>query len=131
MVEIADWRTARSFHPVMTAHVAAPREVVVRSMATTVRRRRLRLGYEGEDGFRVTYRSWLDVLGWLELDFFGFTRLRVTAVPSGTGTSVTVAVEEDGALRGRTPCVAALTQAFGELERQGFVVTTTPWVAQN
>ena len=127
MVEVGSWRGTGSFHPVMTARVAAPRDVVVPALAEGLRRRGLRSSYRGDDGFRVTYRSLLDVLGWLELDFFGFTRLRVTAVAQADGTHVTIAVEEDGGSRAHRVVPGRLQGALRELELQGYAVSVGGW----
>lgn len=127
MVEVTSWRGTGSFHPVLTARVAAPRDIVVTALAGGLRGRGLRLSYQGQDGFRATYRSLFDVLGWLELDFFGFTRLRVTVVADGTGSHVTVAVEDDRASRAHRVVPGRLQGAFRDLELQGCAVAVSGW----
>jgi hypothetical protein len=129
-IEVADWLDAKTFSPRMTATLglAMADALALVSGALTTQ------GFKIKDATPVGFRaSWMDKTGWLGVALatdwdFKRTRLTVTASPSGSGTTLAIAVEKGGEHRvGRRKGREALTAAFQDAQRRGVTVTTTAW----
>jgi hypothetical protein len=129
-IEVDDWLGAKSFSPRMTASLGLSVPEALRLLAGALTAQGFKVKDETGSGFRA---SWVDK--WVLLGIavatdidFRRTRLAVSAVTSGPGTTVTIAVEKGGEHRvGRRRGREALSTAFQDAQRRGVSVTTTPW----
>jgi hypothetical protein len=129
-IEVEDWLGARSFSPRMTAALGVTVPEALSLLAGALTAQGFKVKDETDHGFRA---SWVDK--WVLLGIatatdidFRRTRLAVSAVPSETGSTVTIAVEKGGEHRaGRRKGREALSTAFQDAQRLGVPVTTTPW----
>ena len=109
----------------MTASLSVPPSDALGIVAAGLTSQGFKISYAYDDGFRASYR---DKLSLLELDFFRRCVLRVLAAPDGSGSVLSISVEEGGEHRaGRRRGREGLTAAFQDAQRRGVTVTTTPW----
>jgi hypothetical protein len=131
-IEVPDWLEAKSFSPWMTASVGLPVPEALSLVAAALGEHGYKIKERTDAGFRA---SWVD--RWV---LFGIaaatdidvkrTRLAVSAVPAGSGSTLSIVVEKGGEHRtGRRKGREALTDAFQHAQRRGVAVSTTPWAS--
>ena len=131
-IEVPDWLAAKSFTPRMTASVGLPVGDALALVADALADHGYKLKDRTDAGFRA---SWVDK--WVLLGIAAATdidvkrtRLAVTAVPAGAGSTLTIVVEKGGEHRaGRRRGREALTDAFQDAQRRGVAVSTTSWAS--
>lgn len=125
-VHVADWMNgASTFAPRMTVQLSVPPADALGIVADGLAAQGFKIGYRADDGFRARYR---DLSSLFELDLFRCCVLRVLAAPSGTGSALSIEVEEGGEHRsGRRRGREGLTAALLAAQRRGITVSTTPW----
>jgi hypothetical protein len=131
-IEVADWLEAKSFSPRMAASVGLPVGDALSLVAGALDDHGYKVTDRTDSGFRA---SWVD--RWVLLGIAAATdidvkrtRLAVSAVADGAGSTLTIAVEKGGEHRaGRRRGREALTDAFRGAQRRGVTVSTTPWTS--